>query len=147
MFQKQLRKQFAVAQAPEEPAMRLTSIRILSVPRATSRPSPGLCRSRRAQEDTAVPRALHGTFWKTPSFSSERGKTARQHAAPPSARLGSEGEEKVFQETAMWDSSGPIPTSPAAPRATPPPPGSLGSTGRFRSLSQPKWVLKEMQIF
>lgn len=116
MFQKQLRKQFAVAQAPEEPAMRLTSIRILSVPRATSQPSPGLCRGGRAQEDTAVPRAPHGPFWKTPSFSSERGKTARQHAAPPSACLGSEGEEKVFQETAMWDSSGPIPTSPPPQR-------------------------------
>lgn len=117
VFQKQLRKQFAVAQAPEEPAMRLTSIRILSVPRATSRPSPGLCRGGRAQEDTAVPRSPHGPFWKTPSFSWKWGKTAQQHAAssirPP--RL-TDGEEKVFQETAMWDSSGLIPTSPPPQR-------------------------------
>lgn len=47
VFQKQLRKQFTVTQAPEQLAIRRRSIWILLVSRAISQPSPGLYRGGR----------------------------------------------------------------------------------------------------
>lgn len=68
------------------------------------------------------------------------------HPPPSAHRRGGKGVPRN-SDVGQLGTDPDLPPAPAAPRAAPPPPVSLGSVGRFRSLSQPKWVLKEMQIF
>lgn len=153
-FQKQLRKQFAAAQAAAGRAIRLRSIRRLWVPRAISQPrlsrGAGYKRTRWVWGG-ANKNSLRGLIWKTPSFSPKRRKTARRQAAsstrPAQApKRGGKGIPRNSSVGQLGTNPGLLP-APRSTRSAPSPPASLGSIGHFRCPSRPKGVLKEMQIF